>query len=125
MNKKEFSSIRHRLGKTQKEMAQLLGVSTKTVQSFEQGWRKVPVHTERQSLLLIALKASSTNKNRACWAIKKCPKETRRNCPAWEFGAGHMCWCINGTVCHGDVQKSWPQKMRICRKCEVFSSMLS
>lgn len=120
MTKKEFSNIRHHLGKTQVQMAQLLGVSLKAVQSFEQGWRRIPIHTERQSLLLLALKGSRVNRNRACWLIKKCPVETRRSCPAWEFSAGQLCWLINGTICHGEVQKSWVSKMKICRKCEVF-----
>ena len=122
MNKKEFALIRHRLGKTQNEMAQLLGISIKTVQSFEQGWRRVPVHTERQSLLLLALRESGRQSNRPCWNIKKCPEKTKQDCPAWEFNAGHLCWCINGTICHGNAQKSWSQKMNICRKCEVFQS---
>jgi DNA-binding XRE family transcriptional regulator len=41
MNKKELSKIRQRLGKSQKEMAQLLAISLKAVQSFEQGWRNM------------------------------------------------------------------------------------
>jgi DNA-binding XRE family transcriptional regulator len=124
MNKKDFSQLRYHLGKTQKEMAQLLGVSIKAIQSFEQGWRKIPVHTERQSLLLLALKRSRIGKNRPCWVIKKCPADIKGNCPAWEFSAGQMCWLINGTICRGEVQKSWPNKIKMCKKCEVFQSML-
>jgi hypothetical protein len=123
MNKKDFSKIRCYLGKTQKQMAQLLGGSIKTVQSFEQGWRKIPVHTERQVLLLAALKHSSADRNRLCWAVKKCPMKIRQECPAWEFKAGHLCWCINGTICQGKPQTSWRKKMEICKKCEVLQSM--
>jgi DNA-binding XRE family transcriptional regulator len=125
MDKKEFSEIRHRLEKTQLQMSQLLGVSIKAIQSFEQGWRKIPVHTERQSLLLLALKGSRLQKARPCWSLKNCPKETRRNCPAWEFKAGQMCWLINGTICKGKLQKSWPRKMEMCKKCEVLQSAYS
>ena len=125
MNKKEFAKIRYHLGKTQVQMAQLMGVSLKAIQSFEQGWRRIPVHTERQSLLLVALKESPINKRRPCWSVKKCLAETRRNCPAWEFSAGQICWLINGTVCHGKAQKSWVKKMEMCRKCEVFGSVLA
>jgi DNA-binding XRE family transcriptional regulator len=125
MNKKEIALIRSQLGKTQKQMAQLLGISIKSLQSFEQGWRRVPVHIERQSLLLLALKRSGTAKHSPCWSIKKCPKNIKQACPAWEFNAGHLCWCINGTICKGNVQGSWTKKMTICRKCEVFQSMLS
>jgi DNA-binding XRE family transcriptional regulator len=123
MTKKELSQIRYHLGKTQLQMAQLLGVSLKAIQSFEQGWRKIPISAERQSLLLFALKESRIHRNQPCWKIKKCPEETRQNCPAWEFNAGHMCWLINGTICHGKVQKNWPKKMDLCKKCEVFQSM--
>ena len=48
MDSKEFSRFRKRLNKTQKQMAQLLGVSIKAVHSYEQGWRSVPAHVERQ-----------------------------------------------------------------------------
>lgn len=39
LDKNEFSKIRGALGKTQKKLAQLLCVSVKAIQSFEQGWR--------------------------------------------------------------------------------------
>jgi DNA-binding XRE family transcriptional regulator len=55
MDKTEFSQIRHRLGKTQAQIAQLLGVSPKAIQSFEQGWRNIPTHVERQLLFLLFL----------------------------------------------------------------------
>jgi len=125
MNRKEFSLIRCHLEKTQKQMAQLLGVSIKAIQSFEQGWRKIPIHTERQLLLLAALKHSPTHRGRPCWSVKRCPMKTRQDCPAWEFGAGHLCWCINGTICQGKAQSSWRKKMEICKKCDVFQSRLS
>jgi DNA-binding XRE family transcriptional regulator len=124
MNKKQLSLIRRYFGKTQKQMAQLLGLSIKAIQSFEQGWRSVPVHIERQLLLLLSLKKSRAKSNRPCWLVKNCSMETRKACPAWEFNAGHLCWCINGTICQGSPQRSWAKKIQICRKCEVFRSML-
>lgn len=125
MNKKEFSQIRRYFGKTQMQIAQLLGISLKAIQSFEQGWRKIPVHTERQLLLLLALKNTGIGKNKPCWLIKKCDMETRKDCPAWEFNGGQMCWLINGTICQGKIQKSWSGKMEMCKKCKVFQSALS
>ena len=124
MEKKQFSEIRRRLGKTQLQMAQLLGISLKAIQSFEQGWRTIPVHIERQVLFLLVLKNPSPKKNSACWTIRKCPMETKRNCPAWEFQVGHLCWFINGTICQGQVQENWQKKMKICRQCKVFRTML-
>jgi hypothetical protein len=106
-------------------MAQLLGTSLKAIQSFEQGWRKVPVHIERQLLFVVAQKLpSSGGKKQKCWSAQGCPKDRRENCPAWEFQLGHLCWFVNGTVCHGEVQESWQKKMKTCRKCDVFNSMM-
>ncbi len=124
MEKKEFLKIRRHLGKTQRQLAQLLGTSLKAIQSFEQGWRNIQVHTERQALFLLVLKESPHKKNRACWVIRKCPLETRQNCPAWELHAGNLCWFINGTICQGQAQENWQKKMKICRQCKVFRTML-
>ena len=124
MEKEEFSKIRRHLGKTQLQLAQLLGTSLKAIQSFEQGWRDIPVHVERQVLFLLVQKKSPRKKNRPCWVIRKCPVEIRQNCPAWEFQVGHLCWFINGTICQGQVQERWEKKMKICRQCKVFRNTL-
>jgi len=124
MDKREFSQIRHGLEKTQNRLAQLLGTSHKAIQSFEQGWRNIPVHIERQMLFLLTLKAPQRNGRRPCWVIRRCSKKIRQNCPAWEFQAGHLCWFINGTICEGETQESWQKKMRVCRQCEVFRSVV-
>src|SRR4030043_851691 len=120
MENKEFSKIRLHLGKTQGQMAQLLGTSLKAIQSFEQGWRKVPTHIERQVLFLLTLQNHKARQARPCWEMRKCSLETRRDCPAWEFNAGNLCWFINGTICQGKPKTSWSSKMKVCRKCEVF-----
>jgi hypothetical protein len=104
-------------------MAQILGTSPKAIQSLEQGWRSVPVHIERQVLFLMALKSFQTNRTRPCWVGKRCSEKIRLECPAWELQAGHLCWFINGTVCEGAAQKSWQDKMEICRRCTVFASV--
>ena len=124
VGQEEFSRIRRYLGKTQSQLAQVLGISYKAIQSFEQGWRNIPVHTERQVLFLVALKKASPEKDRPCWVVRKCPTETKRNCPAWELQAGYLCWFINGTICQGKVRESWQKKMKLCRQCKVFRAML-
>ena len=66
MEKYELSEIRKHLGKTQKQLAQLLGVSLKTVKSFEQGWRNIPAYIERQIIFLLAAnEALNKDNNRA------------------------------------------------------------
>ena len=57
--------------------------------------------------------------------IEKCPEENRQNCPAWEFQSGDLCWFINGTICHGEVQEKWSEKMEMCRKCKVLKPVLT
>jgi len=56
MDSAEFSILRRKLNKTQKEIALLLGISIKAVKSYEQGWRNVPPHIERQLYFLISRK---------------------------------------------------------------------
>jgi DNA-binding XRE family transcriptional regulator len=120
MNNEEFQASRQQLKKTQKQLSELLGTSLKAIQSFEQGWRKVPVHIERQILFLLAFHKEKAKEVLPCWHIQNCPEERRRVCPAWEFNAGHLCWFINGTICEGRPRVSWSSKMSICRRCKVF-----
>jgi hypothetical protein len=124
MDNQEFSQIRAYLQKTQKEMGQLLCVSPKAIQSYEQGWRPIPAGIQRQIMFLAALKKSLGENNSPCWEIRNCPDSWRKRCSAWEFGAGHFCWVINGTFCHGMYQDNWETKIQLCRECEVYKSML-
>ncbi len=125
MDREEFTHFRKRLNKTQKQLAQLLGTSLKAVHSYEQGWRAVPGHIERQSLFLAVMKLRTSKSNKSCWTIKRCPLERRKRCPAWEFQTGDLCWFINGTICEGTVQRDWKEKMKICRSCEVLQPLLN
>jgi putative transcriptional regulator len=124
MEKQELANIRSHLEKTQKQLAQLLGISLKAIKSFEQGWRNIPAYIERQILFLLAANEALNKNNKPCWVINKCPMAIRKNCPAWELQVGQLCWFINGTICQGKVQKDWNEKMKICRKCKVFKLMI-
>lgn len=124
MDGREFSSLRKALNKTQGQMAQLLGTSLKAIHSYEQGWRAVPAHVERQLLFLCASAPVKGKGRKPCWVIKKCPRELRSRCPAWEFDTGKLCWFVNGTICEGAPHKDWHAKMKICRSCEVFAGLL-
>ena len=124
MKGKDFCSIRKNLGKTQKQMSEILGVSLKAIQSFEQGWRRIPAQVERQTLFLLAIKMASREETSSCWEIRRCSRQMLENCPAWEFKSGHLCWFVNGTICQGKPQGSWSQKILLCRKCEVFASFM-
>ena len=123
MDNKEFLNSRKRLNKTQKQIAQLLGTSLKAVHSYEQGWRRVPPYVERQLFFLLYRRMGDKSR-KSCWVIKKCPPERKKKCPAWEFQTGRLCWFINGTICEGVIQKGWREKMKICRSCEVMTSLM-
>ena len=106
--------------KTQRQLAEILGTSLRAIHSFEQGWRKVPIHVERQMLLFAMLARRANKPGAPCWKIKRCSPAVRESCPAWEFKAGDLCWFINGTICKGKSQRTWPDKMKFCRTCQVF-----
>lgn len=124
MEKEEFVEARTKLDKTQKDMAHLLGVSVKAIYSYEQGWRAIPTHIERQIFFLLSRKRGVNELAKPCWVLKKCPPKRRRQCPAYEYDAGKFCWLVNGTICECKAQKNWKEKMKICRECLVMRDLL-
>ena len=125
MNGREFARIRGFLGKTQDQLAQLLSVSLKAIQSYEQEWRNIPTSVERQLLYLLSLKKGADDGVKPCWDITNCPSEWRMKCTAWEHKVGNLCWFVNGTYCKGKFNDIWEQKMQTCRKCEVFRTTVA
>ena len=124
METQEFKDIRKQLQKTQEDMARLLGISVKAIRSYEQGWRSIPAHAERQLLFLAAKKAEILQPAKPCWTVNKCSEERKEQCPAWEFRAGKLCWFINGTICNGTTQNDWREKIEICKRCKAFPASL-
>jgi DNA-binding XRE family transcriptional regulator len=124
MDKKEFSLFRKKLSRTQKEMAQLLGTSLKAVHSYEQGWRKIPPHIERQIFYLVAKQRGTKHEKKSCWVINKCLPSKRKKCPAWEFQSGDMCWFVCGTRCSDEIYEKWSDKMVVCRTCKILEPLL-
>lgn len=126
MESSNFKEIRARLNKTQKELSQILGISIKAVHSYEQGWRKIPHHVERQLLFLLSRKyLKSGQAADTCWDILNCPEKKQNKCPAKEFNAGDLCWFINGTKCSGEAHNTWEDKMEECRTCKVFKKFFT
>ncbi|ACL04340.1 conserved hypothetical protein [Desulfatibacillum aliphaticivorans] len=122
MDNEQFILLRKALKKTQTALADLLGVSVKAVHSYEQGWRKIPAHVERQMYFLISRKEKKGRK-KACWAVSNCPPKVKRSCPAWEFQSGDMCWMIHGTQCQGHSSHDSKDVMGRCRECGVIKSL--
>ncbi|MGZ5490893.1 MAG: helix-turn-helix domain-containing protein [Nitrososphaeraceae archaeon] len=106
-------------------MAQLLCVSVKAVQSYEQGWRNIPSYIERQLLLLISLKKTPNRKIKPCWDLKDCAPEWIVKCIVWELKVMYFCWFLNGTYCQGKTQKNWNDKIKLCRECVIYKDMLA
>jgi hypothetical protein len=124
VDKSEFIIFRKKLGKTQTQMAQLLGVSLKAIHSYEQGWRTIPAHAERQLFFLVSRIRGMKKSQKPCWTVNKCPKNRKEKCPAWEFQVGALCWFINGTICGGETHSTWKDKIRVCRSCEMLRRTL-
>ena len=123
MNKAEFKYFRKKLNKTQIQLSQLLGTSIKAVHSYEQGWRTIPAAVQRQIFFLVSRMRKNNKGRKSCWVIKKCTPERKKQCPAWEFQAGTLCWFINGTMCSGKIHNSWEEKMDECKECKVFKQL--
>jgi transcriptional regulator with XRE-family HTH domain len=116
----EFARLRAALGKSQRELAELLGLSLKAVESYEQGWRKVPAHVERLLyFLLFKLNEDEIEAGEPCWESKDCPDSSRSKCVAFAAKEGSFCWFFTGRLCAAAGTAGG------CYTCSVFTSMLS
>ncbi|MEW6348625.1 MAG: two-CW domain-containing protein [Thermodesulfobacteriota bacterium] len=58
-----------------------------------------------------------------CWDQMKCGKE--KACPAYP-NRGFECWNVPGTLCRGEIQGSYGEKIELCRtKCEYYTGVIS
>lgn len=92
--------VRKMLGRTQAELGAALGISTKAVQSYEQGWRRVPVHVLIQLLVLVDLNERSAQAEYApCWQLRNCDPKLRETCAAFTMSVGRLCWSVGSRAC--------------------------
>jgi DNA-binding XRE family transcriptional regulator len=116
--------IRGILGRTQAELASAIGVSEKAVQSYEQGWRKVPLRVMIQLLVLLALYRKHTLDDIPCWEIRKCAPAQREQCASFTVGRGQFCWFIGSKACRPPpTTASGP--ILPCMECPVIQRLLS
>lgn len=54
-----------------------------------------------------------------CWDVKNCPTSRRNSCPAYPNN-GSDCWGVTATLCGGEEQGTYHEKMASCRKCELY-----
>ena len=124
MRKEDFKKVRKILRKTQKEMAALLGLSRKTVESYEQGLRNIPGNIGRiVYFLLFKLNMDKIAKAELCWKKKKCPPKIRENCVAWLAKEGFFCWFITGRVCAAEKLLG-ESRSDSCFECSFFRENL-
>ena len=120
MDKKEFGYYRRKLGKTQQELADILGMSLKSVHGYEQGYRAIPLHIARYLYFLIINQRHEGKSPIPCWERKLCLE--KENCPAWEFNCGHLCWFLCGTLCES-CEGEYKSKLDSCKTCAIFKGL--
>jgi len=126
-----FARLRAALSKSRKELAELLGLSLKAVESYEQGWRKVPAHVERvMYYLLFKLGSDDTRPASPCWTAMRCPEERRELCVAYLAKEGSYCWFFTGRLCAGakgpsGTGASAKGGLAGCYSCKVFAGLLA
>jgi hypothetical protein len=119
-------SVRKALGVSQSKAATLLGVSTKAIQSYEQGARSTPPYVQRTAALLLYTQWRGKHpQHPPCWQVNRCELEVRARCPAFRHQAGDLCWMLTGTVCRGVKKQSSTAKLARCQKCPVMTRWLA
>ena len=111
------------LGRTQLELATALGVSVKAVQSYEQGWRDVPVRVMIQLLVLLALYRKHTMDDVPCWEIRKCTVAQRERCASFTMGRGQFCWFVGSTDARPSASCT-TDAILPCMGCPVIQRLL-
>lgn len=119
-----FRSIRLRLGLTQAGASRSLGVSTKAVESYEQGWRRVPEHALRHLLTLLALRQRYEWNGVPCWEQMGCKEALRQQCASFRISGGRFCWLVASNECQRSRQGNVKGVLN-CIGCRVLGRYLS
>lgn len=56
-----------------------------------------------------------------CWERMQCGREG--NCPAYP-NFGRACFAVTGTMCRGEDQGSYREKIRNCRSCSFYEELM-
>lgn len=122
----DLRGIRQLMGKSQSEMARLLDISTRAVQSYEQGWRGAPPSVQKNAMLQLYLqRRQQVGAARPCWQVCACSQEERAQCPAWLLQEGQLCWLTTGNRFRGMTGRpTWPAKAAHCQNCPAMRERL-
>ncbi|MFZ4396118.1 MAG: helix-turn-helix domain-containing protein [Kiritimatiellia bacterium] len=125
MNPKFLKALRCRLTMTQDELALATSVSAKAIQSYEQGWRRIPATQATQFLILLALYRERDVKHTPCWTVVRCPAKRRKACAAFRISKGRFCWLISGRLCRDVTAKERKGIVsERCLACAVVQRLL-
>lgn len=117
-------AVRARLGLSQSELGSVLGVSSRAVQSYEQGWRALPRPVATQLMTVLAIHGDHPDHFTPCWKITGCPEETRSRCTSFKISKGRFCWLMAGTACGGSKAAGQTKGTSPCVGCVVVRSLL-
>ena len=117
------AAVRRALGMTQTEFADVLGVSARAVQSYEQGWREIPSSARLHMFAVLAAARRSTLGDVPCWEVTGCPESTRRTCRSHRLNGGLFCWLVAGRACGRRCGRS--ERQRMCLDCPVIRRLFA
>lgn len=121
----DLKAIREELKISQATLASYLGVSVRTVQSCEQGWRS-PGEAVKKALLLLLI----THRRREelttlhCWEDMHCSNERRERCLIYQSRQGHLCWFLHSNQCSLQPDQDWKTRQEACRQCAFFQKLI-
>lgn len=119
-----MKAVREEMGLSQVELASLLGVSPRTIQSCEQGWRSLGSAVEKSLLLLLMVyRQGDSLKQMACWEARGCSQEMRSKCLTYISGLGYLCWFLTGNQCACKFIHDWADKKNLCMGCPFFQRL--
>ncbi len=120
-----LKSIRLSLDVSQSEMAKLLNISVRAVQSYEQGWRPLPAHVQCKAAMMLFLTWRKDQKRVVpCWELRGCSDDSKRECSAFRLNAGDFCWLLADACCRGQKLKNWEARVARCSKCDAMGRWL-
>lgn len=117
-------AVRAKLGLSQSKLADMLGVSPRAVQSYEQGWRSPPRPYAMQLMTVLALHVEVPSPAPPCWRLTGCPAEARSQCAAHTVGRGRWCWQLSGRSCLNRRGPGRPNATIPCVGCDVITLLL-
>ena len=121
----DLRAVRMELELSQSELADLIGVSTRTVQSCEQAWRKPGPAVEKALIvLLMAHRLGADLGHHHCWEVLGCSAQSRRQCFVFRCRQGQICWLLSGNLCQGKRLRTWREKKSVCLRCPFFLELL-